>query len=107
LDADDFPGPGVAPDEVLLPADPAISERSRRVLAHDAEMLSWRYGPSVLTRRSDRWGLIRRTDVLKPSSGTRSRIVVFWSLPLEDEGYGMAYYPFADPPLPSVLNTEM
>jgi len=43
--------------------------------------------------------LIWRTDVLKPS-GRRSRIVVFWSLPLEDEGYGTAFYPFADPPLP-------
>jgi hypothetical protein len=95
---DDFPGPGVGPDEVLLPADPAMTERSKCVLAQDAEMLNWRYGSSVLTR-GGRWGLIWRTDVLKPS-GSRSRIVVFWSLPLEDEGYGVAFYPFADPPLP-------
>jgi hypothetical protein len=98
LDADDFPGPGGAPDEVLLPADPEMTERSRRVLAPDAEMLNWRYGPSVLSR-SERWGMIWRTDILKPS-GTRSRIVVFWSIPLEDEVYGTAYSPFADPPLP-------
>jgi hypothetical protein len=98
LDADDFPGPGVAPNEVLLPADPAIAERSRRVLAHDAETLNWRYESCVLTR-SERWGLIWRTDVTR-RSGTRSRIVVFWSVPLEDDGYGMAWYPYADPPLP-------
>jgi hypothetical protein len=98
LDANDFPGPGVAQDEVLLPVDPAIAERSRRVLARDAEMLGWRYGPCVLTR-SERWGLIWRTDITQ-RTGTRSRIVVFWSVPLEDEGYGMAYYPFAEPPLP-------
>jgi hypothetical protein len=97
LSVDDFPGPGVGPDEVLLPTDPAMTERSKRVLAPDAELLSWRYGPCVLTR-SDRWGLIWRTDV-SLRSGSRARIVVFWSLPLEDEGYGMAFYSSADPPL--------
>jgi hypothetical protein len=75
-----------------------MTERSRRVLAPDAETLNWRYGSCVLTR-SERWGLVWRTDVVMPS-GRRSRIVVFWSLPPEDEGHGTAYYPFADPPLP-------
>jgi hypothetical protein len=97
LDADDFPGVGVGPDETLLPADSAMAERSKRVLAPDAETLNWRYGACVLTR-SERWGLIWRTDVFL-RSGSRARVVVFWSLPLEDEHYGTCFYSSAEPPL--------